>query len=270
MRYTIYATFTGGSCFPALFLLYHLCTGLCGIGFASLTIDKNFEYRLKMLDTSSEKFRKNMVDCQILTNGVYDERLLEAFQTIPREIFVPDRKKTYAYIDEDIEFAPGRYLLEPCVQARLIQALGLDKDKAVLDVGTGTGYSAAILSMVAKTVIALESDAELAGQGAANLDTLGLYNVAYLCEDIQDFGQIHAPYPAICINGAVEEIPEAAFQALDISGKLACVVKQRGHVMGKAVLYEKIGEGKMSKSFLFECATPYLKGFEPKQKLEFI
>ena len=98
--------------------------------------------------------RHNMVSGQIRTNRVTDERLIEAMEEIPRELFVPRAKRGVAYVDEDVEIASGRYLMEPMVLARLVQEAEITASDVVLDVGCGTGYASAVMARLAGTVIA--------------------------------------------------------------------------------------------------------------------
>ena len=99
--------------------------------------------------------RRNMVDCQILPNRVTDQRLIEALGTVPREAFVPTEFKGVAYVDEAIPLSGGRYLMEPLVTARLIQAAEPKAQDLALVIGCGTGYGAAVLSHLAGTVVAV-------------------------------------------------------------------------------------------------------------------
>src|SRR5688572_139818 len=118
--------------------------------------------------------RANMIESQVRPNGITDERIIAAMAAIPRELFVPPARRSLAYMDEDVEIdaaqprGSARYLLEPMTFARLAQLLAVEGNDKVLDVGCGTGYSSAILSILAKTVIALESDPELSAEATAN------------------------------------------------------------------------------------------------------
>ena len=105
--------------------------------------------------------RRNIVDNQLRPTRVTDQFILEAMSGIPRERFVPENKKSMAYIDEDIEVAPGRFLMEPIVLARLLQELELTSNKSVLNVGCATGYDAAVLGKLVGSVVAIESDPAL-------------------------------------------------------------------------------------------------------------
>ncbi|MEO5368408.1 MAG: hypothetical protein H7831_19040, partial [Magnetococcus sp. WYHC-3] len=126
------------------------------------------------------KARKNMVDCQIHTFGVVDPGVLEAFSAVPREMFVPDQYKTIAYNDEDIPLGDGRYMLEPAVYAKMVQALELKPDDVVLEIGGGSGYGAAVLSGLVSTVVVVESDAAFIERANNIWQALDLCNVALL------------------------------------------------------------------------------------------
>ena len=131
-----------------------------------------------------------MVESQIRTNKVTDPALVETFSTVPRELFVPDRLSSLAYADEDIEIAPHRYLMEPLVLARLLQTAGVTEDDMVLDIGCGTGYSTAVLSKLANTVVAVESDPKLASHAASLLSQLDMDNAVVMTGPLE---QGHPP-----------------------------------------------------------------------------
>ena len=109
----------------------------------------------------SESARFNMVETQIRPSHVTDDRLLAAMMAVPREKFVPGAARALAYADVPVALAPGRYLLDPRSFAKLVQLAGIEADDRVLDVGGGTGYSAAVLARLAGEVVALEQDADL-------------------------------------------------------------------------------------------------------------
>ena len=127
--------------------------------------------------------RRTMVDCQIRTNDVTNPELLDALFEVPRERFVPQARVELAYIDEDIEVAPGRYVMEPAPLAKLLQAANVDPGDVVLDIGCATGYTTAILSRLASMVIAVESDAALAARAAETLNELDYDNTVVIKGD---------------------------------------------------------------------------------------
>ncbi|MEM7618051.1 MAG: protein-L-isoaspartate O-methyltransferase [Pseudomonadota bacterium] len=216
-----------------------------------------------------QKARKNMVDCQIHPAGIIDMALLDSFETVPREMFVPDSYKNNAYNDEDIELGHGRYLLEPSVHARMIQALDLKPDDVVLMIGGGTGYGAAILSPLVSTVVVVESDKDLLSKASRLWSQLDFCNIAAIEGDLREGNAENAPYDSILINGAVNEVPESILKQLAPKGVLISIVKKPGNVMGQARLFQNNGDGTFSSHAVFDAGTPYLSGFEPKPEFQF-
>ncbi|MEQ8248289.1 MAG: protein-L-isoaspartate O-methyltransferase [Alphaproteobacteria bacterium] len=202
--------------------------------------------------------RRNMVLSQLEPTRVHDPRILEAMGAIPREVFVPKSLAGVAYVDEDLAVARGRYLMEPVVLARLIEALAIRDGDLVLDVGCGTGYSAAVLARLAGTVVAVESDAELAAKAGDNLSKVGIDNIAIIEGPLPAGCADQGPYAAILIGGAVEEVPPALLAQLAPGGRLACVL--RSGPTGKATLYLESG-GVIGHRPLFDSAVPPLPGF---------
>jgi protein-L-isoaspartate(D-aspartate) O-methyltransferase len=203
--------------------------------------------------------RRNMVDCQLRTNRVTDERVLAAFEAVPRERFVPTSRRSMAYIDEDIQIAPNRYLMEPRVLGRLLQSLNPAPAGVAMVVGCGMGYAAAILARVVQTVVAVESAPDLARQANAILAELGVDNVAVVNAPHADGYPDQAPYDTILINGAVSEVPPALSGQLADGGRLAAV--RRNGPVGEAVLYLREG-GTISERVEFDATVPMLAGFE--------
>jgi len=204
--------------------------------------------------------RSNMVESQIRTNKVTDLRILDAFLDVPREQFVPKSSRGIAYVDEDISVGGGRYLTEPMVLARLIQALNIRSSDLVLDVACATGYSSAILARLANTVVALEEDSDLASSATAALAELDVDNAVVVEGRLADGYPSQGPYQAILINGSVAEVPEVFAEQLTEGGRLAAVLSDDGR-MGNAVLMTKLG-GHLAPRVLFDAATPNAPGFE--------
>jgi protein-L-isoaspartate(D-aspartate) O-methyltransferase len=113
--------------------------------------------------------RAKMIESQLRPNRVTDERVIEAFSRLRRELFVPEHLRGVAYVDEDLPLGRGRYLMEPMVAARLLQALMPDRKESALVLGAGVGYEAALLALLTRSVIAIEDDEELARLGRAAL-----------------------------------------------------------------------------------------------------
>lgn len=215
------------------------------------------------------KARQSMIESQIHPMGVVSEDILEAFSLVPREEFVPEDKRGICYCDEDIEIAPGRYLMEPAVLARLIQAVEPKQDEVALTIGSGIGYNATILSHLVSTVVALEENEMLFAQAQASWDKLGNCNIAAIKGDPTRGVPESAPYGIIIINGAVCEIPQNLKEQLSVGGRLVAVVKKAGQSIAKATLIIHEKEGLFAERELFDAGTPYLYGFEPEKEFVF-
>lgn len=204
--------------------------------------------------------RANMVDCQLRTNRVKDARLLHAFETVPREAFLPEKRRSVAYVDEDLQIVPGRFLLEPMVLARLLQAADIAPDDLVLEIGGASGYGSAILAQLGATVVSLESDGDLAAAAADTQAQLGIGNVLIVVGPLEQGYDKQAPYNVIVINGAVSEIPKSITDQLAEGGRLVTVVRGDGEP-GQAVLALRRGAN-VSSRVLFDAATPFLPEFQ--------
>ena len=216
--------------------------------------------------------RIKMVDGQVRTTDVTDLALLSAFLDVPREEFVPAERRAIAYIDEDVQIAaaqggnPPRYLMEASPLAKLLQLAEISPSDIVLDVGCGTGYASALLSRLASSVIALESDPALAALANSKLAALGCDNVAVVQGELSKGYSDEAPYEVIFIGGAVDEVPEALFEQLKEGGRMV-VVEGRGN-SGVAKLYLKSG-GDVAGRRAFNAAIKPLPGFESAPTFQF-
>ena len=202
--------------------------------------------------------RQHMVDSQVRTNKVTDERLIEAIRILPRERFVPERARPRAYLDDDVEIAPGRYLMEPMVTARLIQAAESKPDDIVLVVGAGTGYAAALLAKLVNTVVALESEPALAQRAGAAFSELSIDNATVVEGPLNAGCAKHAPYNIIHLDGAIEQVPAALANQLADGGRMVGVQLDRG--VGRATLWIKTGNS-ISRRVLFDANVAPLPGF---------
>ena len=156
--------------------------------------------------------RTAMVNSQVRTEDVTDNELLAAMGEIPRELFVPDRLKPFAYIDSDLAISddlPPRYLMAPAPFAKLVQLAELDGTPLVLDIGCGTGYSTAVLARLAHSVVAVESDPVLASLATRSLAALGISNAEVVTGSLEVGYPSAGPYDAIVLEGAVGFVPES-------------------------------------------------------------
>lgn len=203
--------------------------------------------------------RLNMVESQIRTNKVTDPRIVEAFETVPREVFVGEAKRGIAYVDEDLEVAPGRYLMEPMVLARLLQAAMPKPGDMALDIGCATGYSTAVLAQLAETVVGLESERALMDAANRTLNALDVDNAVVVEGTLTAGYQKQAPYDVIVFQGAVCEIPDDVKRQLADGGRLVAVVTDAADI-GRGTLVQRAGDSFSSRT-LFDAATPLLPGF---------
>lgn len=210
--------------------------------------------------------RESMVLSQLQPDRVSDDRIRDAMGEVPREQFVPEELKSVSYIDEDIEIARGRYLMEPRVFGRLLQAANIGSRDVVLDVGCGSGYSSAVIARLAGTVVALESDRHLRDWATGNLERLSVDNAAVVEGDLADGYAGEAPYDVIFVNGAVSEVPSALVEQLAGGGRLVTVVES--DIVGRGTLVTK-RNGQVDTNDLFDAQVPLLAGFERRPGFEF-
>ncbi|PCJ96022.1 MAG: hypothetical protein COA45_11535 [Zetaproteobacteria bacterium] len=213
--------------------------------------------------------RINMVDGQIHPAGVVDPSILESFETVPRELFVPERLQGVAYTDKDLDIGQGRYLLEPITHAKMMQAVLPVESDVVLDIGVGAGYSTAILSPMVTMIIALEHNKRQMDKATKLWDRLDVCNVALIEGALSEGVSDQAPYSLIVINGAVEMVPDNIFDQMDIGGRLITVIRKPEQSVGQATLFIKSDNGTVSSKILFDASAPFLTGFEPKACFKF-
>ncbi len=219
--------------------------------------------------------RINMITNQLEPSGVSEPRLIQAIKDIPRENFVPQALKGSAYLDEDILLDDGRYMMEPRIFAKMLQAANIQKDHKVLDVASGTGYSAAVIAQLSSNVIAVESNGELAETARRNLHAIKS-NVKVFCASIAGGYSLQAPYNCILVNGAIEAEPTELFDQLATGGKLYAVkVSPQASrsalrsAVGQATCWTKTDDESIYAETLFDAAAPILKDFTAKAEFTF-
>ncbi len=168
-----------------------------------------------------------MVDEQLRGRDIADPRVLEAMEHVPREPFVPDDLRRRAYDDAALPIGSGQTISQPYMVARILEELGLDGDERALDVGTGSGYQAAVLAQLAKEVHSIERIPELAEQARRNLEAAGVDDVNVNVGDGSRGLPEHAPYDAIAVAAAAPEFPNALYEQLKVGGRLVVPVGGR-------------------------------------------
>lgn len=212
-----------------------------------------------MLDVNTA--RRQMIEQQVRAWEVLDLKVLETMEQVPREEFTPPAYRELAFADMDVPLGHGQHMLAPKLEGRLLQALELKPDDTVLEVGTGSGYFAACLGALARSVKSLEIHADLAATARANLQRNDVHNVTVETADV--FGHAEAArYDAVVLTGSLP-IYDARFeQWLAVGGRLLVVVGQ-GPVM-EARRITMTGPGELLRESLFETVMdPLVHAAEP-------
>ncbi len=209
--------------------------------------------------------RVAMVDSQVRPSDVTRLAIIQAMLAVPREDFVPEALRPVAYLGEHVPLGGGRVLLDPRVFAKMVDALEIGAGDRVLDLGCGLGYSAAVLSLIAGEVVALEEDPDLAAGARSRLAAAGVAATITggpLREGLAGSG----PYDAIMVEGAVEELPEALLDQLAPGGRLIAIFVDGP--AGQARLGLRTPQG-IGWRRIFDATAPVLPGFERIKAFEF-
>lgn len=167
-----------------------------------------------------DKLRERMVERQLRRRGIGDERVLAAMGEVPREEFVPARQRRRAYSDAALPIGDGQTISQPWIVAAICQALGLRGEELVLEVGSGSGYSAAVLARLAARVLGVERHASLAAEARAALDRLGVGNVELVVGDGSRGLPERAPFEAIAVHATAPAPPRTLLGQLADGGRL--------------------------------------------------
>lgn len=171
-----------------------------------------------------EQARMNMVEQQIRPWNVEDPSVLELLASVRREDFVPLAHKALAFADLEIPLPGGQTMLPPRLQARMLQDLALRPTDKVLEIGTGSGYTAALMARQAQRVLSLEINPEIAAIARANLQKANVTNVEVRVADGAAGAAADAPFDAILLGGSVSEVPQALLAQLNEGGRLVAIV----------------------------------------------
>lgn len=202
-----------------------------------------------------EQARFNMIEQQIRPWEVLDERVLNCFEEVHRDLFVDEQYQNLAYADYQLPINDQEKMFPPVVEGRMLQALAIQPGDMVFEIGTGSGYITACLAALGKQVLSYEVDTELLQQAQERLDKLGYNNIniengdAFSCCDFRE------RFDVICITGALHQIPECFYPALTLGGRMFCVVGD-SPVM-QALLITREDEQQWSVTRLFETDLPY-------------
>lgn len=206
--------------------------------------------------------RRTMVDTQVRPSDVTKYNIIDALLSVPREDYVPEDKSEVAYVDDHVSLGSGRVVLEPRLLAKILDALDIQPDEMVLDLGCGLGYSTAVMARLAHTVVAIEEDAAMATEAQRILSSHGVDNAAVFEGEMAAGGAKHGPYDVIVAQGAVEHLPEALADQLREGGRMAVLFSQSG--LGDVRIGYKV-DGAISWRFAFNGGAPVLPGFEKRR-----
>jgi protein-L-isoaspartate(D-aspartate) O-methyltransferase len=214
-----------------------------------------------------EQARFNMIEQQIRTWEVLDDSVLSLLAVVKREDFIPEAYKALAFVDTEVPLPEGQCMLAPKVEARLLQELKVARHEKVLEVGTGSGFMAALLGHKAQQVYTMEIRPKLAEFARQNLKRAGVFNVQVREADGSPGLPEEGPFDAILLSGSVAEVPQQLLRQLKVGGRLEAIVGFEP-VM-RAVLITRVGESAFHRVELFDTVAPRLLGFEEPTKFKF-
>ena len=223
---------------------------------------------------NAEIARFNMIEQQIRPWAVLDPAVLSLLSTVRREDFVPPHHRALAFVDTQVPLlegdAAGPCMLEPKVEARLLQAMQVQRHETVLEVGTGSGFMAALLAHRAQHVTTLECRPALAQMARDSLARSGIANCTVMDVKAEDGARglaDEAPFDVIVLSGSVPDVPRALLQQLKPGGRLAAVVGELPIM--RARLYTRAGPEAWSQADLFDTVAPRLDGFDEPTRFHF-
>jgi len=193
-----------------------------------------------MSEMNLDQARLNMIEQQIRPWEVLDQRVLDLLNTVPREEFVPEAYR----------------MLASRVEARIVQALNLQEDETVLEIGTGSGYVTALLASLARQVISVDINPDMIRQASDKLAAHGITNVTLETGDGARGWNAHAPYDVIVVTGSLPILPATFKQALKVGGRLLAIVGDSPAM--EVLLITRIGEMEWAEEALFETDLPAL------------
>ncbi len=216
-----------------------------------------------------DKARFNMIEQQVRPWEVLDAHVLELLDTVHRDLFVPAGQQALAYVDMELPVGTGQgqVMLAPRVQARMVQELALQPTDKVLEVGTGTGFTAALMAQQAEQVLSLETDAQLAEQARANLARANIHNVQVRQADGSHGAAADGPFDAIMLSGSVPEVPQSLLDQLKVGGRLVAIVGQEPIM--RATIITRVSDHSWSTQQPWDANAPRLTGFVEPTRFEF-
>lgn len=215
--------------------------------------------------TDFAELRTTMVDTQVRPSDVTKYTVIEAFLEVPREAFVPTGQRAAAYADTCVTLDEGRVVLDPRTLAKILDALDIQNDELVLDIGAGLGYSSAVIARMAEAVIAVEADEAFAAEAQATLSEHGADNAIVHTGALELGAAEHGPYDVILLQGGVAELPNSIVGQLKDGGRIAVIFVEGA--LGVVRIGYKI-DGQVNWSYAFNANAPVMPGFEKQHAFE--
>lgn len=220
-----------------------------------------------MTEPEVELARFNMIEQQVRTWEVLDQRVLDVLARVPREDFVPAHLRSFAFSDMNLPLGHDEVMMTPNVEGRMLQALAIEDGDAVLEIGTGSGFTTACLAALGGRVSSIDIRSEFTEQARAKLARHGFEDVELRSEDAMRPWRQTLNYEAIAVTGGVAEIPTWFKEAMSIGGRMFVIVGNppvmEARLITRATELHWLEEG------LFETEIPYLTGAAPSQVFEF-
>ena len=209
-----------------------------------------------MADVNLEQARFNMVEQQVRTWEVLDQRVLDTLEALPRERYVPARHRNLAYSDLNLPLGHGEVMLSPKMEGRILQALDVKPDEQALEIGTGSGYLTACLARMGAQVTTVDIHQEFSEGAQALLGSEGFDNVSFKVADASKGWDDGRRFDAIAVTGSLPEMHEGFHRALTLGGRLFLVVGE-SPVM-EALLITRVSEDQWATESMFDTDVPAL------------
>jgi protein-L-isoaspartate(D-aspartate) O-methyltransferase len=220
---------------------------ICFLGIWCMKSDSNSLKKLELSDAEYTLEREHMVEHQIQARGINNSSVLNAMRSVPRHLFVPEEERARAYNDNPLPIGFDQTISQPFIVAFMTEMLSLTGDERVLEVGTGSGYQAAVLSTLSRDVFSIEIVPELCEQSSLLLAKLRYSNVRVKCGDGYAGWQEYAPFDAIMLTAAPPKIPQPLVDQLKVGGRMIVPVGKR---FQELVLLTKLVGGNIEKKKL--------------------
>ena len=214
----------------------------------------------------SHLLNKNMIEGQIKPIGGMQKNILQAFSSVNRDDFVPQNLKDNCYSEKNLFLKRDRFVLKANLIAKIISALNISNEENVLVIGSSTGYSSAIISRLAETVISIEEDQELLDFSEEAIKKNGIDNIVFINNPMIEGCSEQGPFNAIIIEGAIDEVPPKILNQLEDNGRLIAMINNKG--VSNVIEYQK-KNNIFTDRFLFSCTAPKLKCFDKRKSFSF-